>query len=67
MSQKEPLHSDDGPDAGSAAILRPVFRAGGDNFRDNNGDSVFAVNQSVSYTQVSRRGEVAERLKAADC
>ena len=31
------------------------------------GTAGFPVTQSLSYTEVSRRGEVAERLKAAVC
>ena len=52
----------------AGAILRPLLNAGGDNFRDTRVDTaVFTVSQKSSLYLAFRRGEVAERLKAAVC
>jgi hypothetical protein len=64
--RKEPLHSNDRPDAGSTAISATGFGAGGDNFREQWGQRVRRKSKCVVYLAFSR-GEVAERLKAAVC
>jgi len=48
--RKEPLHS--GNQSGSAflAIRAPILGAGGDSFRDRNGDNRVRVSRDVVYT-----------------
>jgi hypothetical protein len=65
--RKGPLHSSDQPEGGVVAARRRVPGAGRDNSGDKRGDNRVRVSCDGVYTWKSRRGEVAERLKAAVC